>query len=260
MPEAETVVVGGDRYSFRLKKYHEKGDGYIIAALEKAGDARPQNIDLMNIHFGASGGMLAYAAFRTQEMDMKDLLDSKFCRIVSVESAPERSARTIRVKFSDAGAGSTRFTGIAEFLPDKGWALSRYEADSTASVQSAVGREAGYIHYKVASTVEYGDDVGGVPVPRRVQRTDDRGRTSIFEFDTVTFGLTPPKEEFTLSFFGLPDVTAPPTDPSRSNMMYWTLGAAVAALLSAVVVAMLGRNDRRNDTGGLEHGVMRPNL
>jgi len=241
LPVNDSVVVIGGPQEFRLHRDLQKSDGYVVLGLENSPVAE---VGGMKVQFRATGRGLEEATFATQQIKMLELLDKNICKIASVEPVPDRPERTVRVKFSDAGHGQARFWGTAEFLPGREWALSNCELQLKASITPSGSTRSGLLDYTVKSSIEYGESVGGVPVPVRVRQTDEKGRTLSFEFESVSFDTAIPESEFALRSFGLPDLSSPVRDPSKSYMIYWMLGVAAFASVSALGIRLKwGRRD-----------------
>ncbi|HUY31751.1 MAG TPA: hypothetical protein VMV69_03150 [Pirellulales bacterium] len=78
-------------------------------------------------------------------------------------------------------------------------------------------------------TVEYADVSTGIPKSVAIQV--ERGTRSC-AFTTCEFAETP-ESEFTLSFYGMPDLNAPPRKP---RALWWLLGSGVLAVVAALLL------------------------
>jgi hypothetical protein len=238
-PTTESVVVLGDRYAFRLQKDIRNGGGYTVLGFEKPGQ---DHFDEMSTQFIAAGGGLARAPFASDQLSMLELLNTKVCRIISVDPVAGQLERALRVKFTDSGNGPTRFSGSADFLPNRAWALSRWEFDASSSVKTPKSPVAGTIRFTASSSIEYRQDGNAIPVISRIEKSDQQGAGRVFEVEKVEFDTTTSESQFTLRFFGLPDLADPIPPPSQNHAIYWILAAAVLMTLAAI---MLRRSSHR---------------
>lgn len=88
-------------------------------------------------------------------------------------------------------------------------------------------------------TVEYGEDLDGFPIPRRLRHTSTNKKTGgylliTFEFDKFIHRDIP-ESEFTLSAFGMPELQLP--GEQKPNLLWrWLIGIGIALGVLAVLI------------------------
>lgn len=195
------------------------------------------DVRLKEGEFQERAGRFAWAAFSNNMFSIEDIFDESKYHLKSGGFLDSRGVRVYKLRFGNAKNAYRTLSGEVELLPDRGWAVRSMALSIEAPVRAPHLPPNARFKTEVASVVEYGADREGVPIPIRVEYTKGKSRGP-FTIDSVTFGRSPSKGEFTLSHFGLPDtlVTSPPKDPSRSHATFWLVLLAGVAFASAIVI------------------------
>lgn len=222
---------------FEATRDASSGGDYAILNVGRASDAKGETAtadDRVRRSFDQSGGKFLFAPFKAGPTEVPWIVENY--RITASERIVEDGREVLRFRYTTDDSKKKKAppaSGLFEVLPGRGWALRRYELAATAF--AGAGPKAPKIDIRQVITVEYGDDQGGVPVPKRVHYSS-MGKTQICEFDQVLLGAETPEREFTLAHYRLPDVTRPVADPARDHATHWLLGMAAAALLAAIAL------------------------
>jgi hypothetical protein len=85
--------------------------------------------------------------------------------------------------------------------------------------------------------VTYGEKEGGVPNPTCVENLAMNIRRTVLDIPAFKRGPTP-SEDFTLAYFGLPDIDKPSSTAYHSRLGYWFTGGGLAAIALAVILKL----------------------
>lgn len=127
----------------------------------------------------------------------------------------------IRVRFRIGGKQADEYQ--VDFDPARRWVIRSLE------LRPGIGRGRNVIRYRN----DYNSAIPEVPVPKRVEYLGATGLPVVCEFTEFQFGSTP-ESSFSMTSFGLPDLTKPDT-PRRSRLP-WIAAAAGACLALAIAL------------------------
>lgn len=179
--------------------------------------------------FTLDAGRFAESPFRMLGVSLPEIASGESYSILSANWLDHPGERVLEVRYRSNYDAPERppLTGRVELLPDRGWAQRYHEYSTTA--RAGRGSNAPNLEtIRVAMTVEYGDDIDGIPVPARVVFFHSRTGEERFEFTSFRLGEATPQRQFSLGYYGLPDITATPRDTSRSRIPYLLFGLAGA--------------------------------
>jgi hypothetical protein len=77
--------------------------------------------------------------------------------------------------------------------------------------------------------IEYFDRDEPVPMPKRVRYGGTLGKSE-FVFSGFKFDTSHSDREFTLPYYGLPDITSRVADPNRTRGILWIGGVGLAVI------------------------------
>ena len=196
------------------------------------------------MYFTLMAGKFLFAAYGTDHFKTENLLNEAKFEITSAKEETEAGESVMKIRYISISKqnGRPKSEGSAEFLLNRGWVLRRHIFNTIASFGTGPNATLKKLH--VEMTAEYGDDRGGIPVPKRVQYVEPEGserKIETFVFDKIDLGTKTPANEFTLAYYKLPDVLAPPADPARSYASYWIFGLSILALVAALLLRRRGQ-------------------
>ena len=174
--------------------------------------------------YGTIFGRFLYAPYGIMTVQLTKLMASPTFHVMNAEPLTKDGKSLIKVNF-EIGTLEPRDQVSAVFDPDAGWIIRSSEYHSNRSFG---------LHVKV--DVEYGAPKDGFFLPNRVTFRDN-GETSICEFDAWSFEPTP-ENEFSMTFYGLPDLIAK-ANAKRIPLYYWLGGLAAVVLVFAVILGWL---------------------
>lgn len=169
-------------------------------------------------------GRALNAPFSVFVLPLSQILKFPTCRLLSAESFNRAGKSLTRVRLTYGDPGKPQPVTL-ELDPSACWAIARSEFYFREGPGSA-----GEI-----TEIEYGPQVDGIPTLKSVKILEVSPSSptppKVFEFQRFEFGPTPP-EEFTLSYYGLPNMATPSKSGGLSAPAFWlfSLGAAGVGL------------------------------
>lgn len=213
----ETVYCAGPRSGFYPESIFKaerkpEGGGYVLRGVDAKGREFGEYQEVferfLNAPFSAKGASMSYI-----------LNNDKTYQLSSASTVREEGKELIRVEFQRGGSPE-KINHTALLLdPSRGWVIIRVEHKFKTLM--------------TRSQVDY-DDTSPIPTPRRVVFQEPQyGRETSFDFREFTFGETPARE-YTLAYYGVPDVNRPGTVEPRDYTLPLIVGAAIVALAIAI--------------------------
>jgi hypothetical protein len=173
----------------------------------------------------------------TKNINLKSILDSGYYKILSCDREQiTPDGEVMRIRFTNAAAIPTHFTGEIELLPGRNWAIRKLSLDVSATIAGIPTSKNNKTSLKSTTFVEYAEDKDGIPIPKSVRVEGGKEGPSTFTFDEFIPGAEAPEAEFTPKFYGLPDVTSPAADPQGGSLVYWLVGLASLAMVASVIL------------------------
>ena len=212
----ETIDCVGVKTAFRLsrnldsvdRKYEVEGVGSNVR--ESAA-------------FGHRFGRYLTAPYSVYGMPFSVIMKGAGFRVISAEKVDSNGRRLLRLKYN-AGDPRTPYLASLLFDPAAGWIIRSGEMQ----MESLPG------HPTSRFEIEYGADHEGIPFQSRVVFHDIDGIDKKCDFSHISSEPTP-VNEFSMSSYGLPDLTAFPIASTRGNWLYWLIGIAIMAFVLSVI-------------------------
>jgi hypothetical protein len=157
-------------------------------------------------------------------------------RVVSAEKI-EKEGRHLRLVKYELGSPETPDRATLLLDPAAGWILRGGELQ--------FGRSPG--HETIRFEIEYAEGPGNTFFPRRVQMNEPNGGLSTCEFFDVSWESTP-VEEFSMGFYGLPDLSASQVVPPKGGYLYWLFGLGAIAIVLSLIMGKLSKRLTQSGT------------
>jgi len=211
---AKSVACVGRDYSFRLR--WEK-DNPILMSLGTTGDEDAENTvravnRILRAPCGAFAGptmlrTMSFPSFAVRNVTRTpgqngdnllidfefDLADDKNVTI------SKRRNRAPAAQGKALSTGPSKWKGWIEVSPNDGWAVQAYGGGEGAGRATSIHQE-----------IAYGEHRDGLPLPRRITWFEPvRATTRWLDIESIEFGRRP-ESEYTLSFYGIPEIGASP--------------------------------------------------
>jgi hypothetical protein len=231
-PRKSAICIAGD-YSFRLR--WEK-DVPILASYAAANDEGTTDTvnywhyDLLEVPCGILGGrhlseLMSLPSFSIRTVTRTPAPASENL-LVEFEYAPGDLRDRVIPKGVDPAKGPRTRQWWIELSPNDAWAIRAY-GPGHAPTAGPSGRR---------HDVLYGSHRNGVPIPLRISLFEPGPqRTRTFEIESVNFA-TIPDREFTLSFYGLPELNASPRSARGNRLAIAAFVVALAALCGSIAL------------------------
>lgn len=177
------------------------------------------------------------AASNLYGMPMSWILESPRFRFTKATAAPEEDREFIELEFENPEPNpgprgiSGVYAGTIVVDPASAWRIQRAVIFFDQSLKRPFHIE-----------VEYGPSVDGSPVPRRLTVLEPRPMTREWRFDDIEFAGAP-ESEFTLTAFGLPEISQHSADDQTGTpFRAWIVVAGALGLLVAIVLYRLAQS------------------
>jgi hypothetical protein len=170
---------------------------------------------------------LAFAPYCILDARLVDFLFDSKCKVIAVDEIDEGGEERVRVSFEKQFPEDGLTTsGWVALLPGRSWAISEYK------------------YGRLRCKIEYGDDVGGMPMIHRAEHSREDFTGPWWDVEALEFKAEPASEqEFTLSAFGIPESVAGPA--AETVPRGWILLLLNALILAAIVAIYLARRGKR---------------
>ncbi len=167
-------------------------------------------------------GRFVNAHFAVQGTPLSRLMEHPKFHLLDATSTTKGSRNLVKIEFV-VGDLPARNHVAAILDPAAGWVIT----SMTQWLEDSPDR-------KTTVEIEFGSPMDGYYPPRLVQYHSRPGESSSCEFTEWEFAPTP-KAEFTMPFYGLPDLTAKPGSQTNT-LAYWLGGIAVLGAGGAVLL------------------------
>lgn len=226
------------RYAFKLAKTSPDADTFILEKYESASDEIRQQVQ-------SRGGLNFTSSFRVNGMLLSEFVKDSLVTITDIRSL-QRGGREIaqldyhrQLVYHDSNDPSKNKIigteeGVVVLDPEHCWCIREH-------------------HFVLPSlkcdvALEYGDDVDGFPILRRVQDTTVYKNSTgtmrtVWEFDKLVHRDIP-ESEFTLSAFGMPEMQLP-GDQRPHTLWRWMIGIGIALAALAILLRVYWQRRRQ---------------
>lgn len=179
------------------------------------------------------GGLLErylFAPFSVSGVPVSEMFSDPTFRITKVTEVQKDQFCLLKIDYSYKSKEHDLGPGWILVSPQQGWVMRAYECEFS---DRKPGR-------RLSCTIEYDGEKGEIPIPRRVVETYhiENERRNSYEFKTISFNSVDP-DEFTLSYFGVPDITKVGKDWSVANTAYYFFGLAATFLAISLYLRRL---------------------
>jgi hypothetical protein len=231
--------VGSPEYSFQVKRLPDRQEYLLVNyGTDSKSDLRPHNRNHLY--------MLA-AVYQLNSFPLRRLIGHPTFVVKKLSDERQAEEQFVRVEFTVSPNRPTLDASIPKDVvslagwftvsPEHGWAVREYEYTMQGE-RKVTFRGAAF--YPPAS--------GKPPVPTKVIRSstwgDKQGGEEQLDDIRVTFGPVP-REQFTLSYFGLPEPLDMPNQPAVKSTPYYVWILIAAAGCGAIALAFFRARRRR---------------
>jgi prepilin-type N-terminal cleavage/methylation domain-containing protein/prepilin-type processing-associated H-X9-DG protein len=179
----------------------------------------------LKISFDNRFGKFLIAPYGILNMRFVEYLSFSNFTLRSAEPVEVDGKRLLRVECdSGAGAPETRARTTVVLDPEAGWLIH------SAELRMDPRKD----HVAIGFTVTYQDATGPqAPLPREIRFLDPTGITTTCAFESIERKPTP-ESEFTMTYFGLPDIATPRGGDWRLSTLGIMLIAGIACLAGSL--------------------------
>jgi hypothetical protein len=197
---------------------------FSVSAIEK--DPKLERI------YDRDFGSLFTAPFSILGVPLSDFMTKPTFRVVSAATRVQDGHELMHVDY-EVGRSESPDRVRIEVEPALSWGIRKVE------VRTALSKWRDVLRYDVEyDPTPYQD----WPRPRRVQFTDRKGEKAVCEIETIEWDSTP-RESFSMTAYGLPDLSHP--QPPGSAHLAWLVGLGIATLLAASGLTWIARRSSR---------------